>query len=101
MTDSDAIFREFRNGCDVVDKNGSNPDCEAMTRVLEEIELIYLKMSRLDASSLGSVADAFSVLDITAQYVDRLWMNCLRYQMPNLTHLLDLIAIELQLFIYE
>jgi hypothetical protein len=101
MTDSDAIFREFRNWCIVVDKNGSNPNCEAMTRVLEEIELIYLQMSRLDASSLGSVADTFSVLDIKAQFVDRLWINCLRYQTENLSHLLDLIAIKLQRFIYE
>jgi hypothetical protein len=46
MTDSDGIFQEFRNWCVLVDKNGSSPDCEAMTRVLEEIELIYLQMSR-------------------------------------------------------
>lgn len=101
MTEAESVFKEFRNWCLLVDREQDRSRKEPMTRILNEIELVYLQMSRLDTSSLGSLSEAFSILDTTSQAVDRLWTSCTLYSAEQISNFLDLISNEIQRFILE
>ncbi|OHT00931.1 Cytoplasmic dynein 2 heavy chain 1 [Tritrichomonas foetus] len=101
MTQAESVFKEFRNWCFIVEKEQDPSKREQMARILNEIELVYLQMSRLDISSLGSLSEAFSILDTTSQAVDRLWTSCPLYSAEQVSHFLNLISIELERFVLE
>ena len=101
MSQADSVFKEFRNWCITVDRTQDRSQREPIARILNEVELVYLQMSRLDVSSLGSLAEAFGILDTTAQAVDRLWTSCPQYTEEQLTNFMTLIGKELQRFVLE
>ncbi|EAY15861.1 hypothetical protein TVAG_160340 [Trichomonas vaginalis G3] len=99
MSEESSVFTEFRNLCISFDKGQDQSQKEEKKNLLEKVETIYLQMSRLDVASLGSLAEAFAIMDTTSQAIDRIWTDCTIYSSDQVLKLMNYISSDLSKFV--
>lgn len=99
MSEDSSVFNEFKNLCNIPEKGQDPAQKEGLMSLLEKVETIYLQISRLDVNSLGSLAEAFAIMDTTSQTLDRIWTDCTIYSSDQVLKLMNCISSDLCKFI--